>query len=61
MIFESTTVQKYILNGAKLVVIVRRKGYYKVGKITIIKVGDKRFYGKVITVAPLTSLNEYVI
>ncbi len=61
MIFNSPTVQKYILNGAKLVATVRRKGYYKVGKRVIIKVGDKRFYGKVVAVAPLTpfSLGQY--
>jgi len=61
MIFNSSMVQKYILNGARLVATIRRKGYYKVGKRVIVKVGDKRFYGKVITVAPLTpfSLGEY--
>jgi hypothetical protein len=55
-------VQKYILNGAKLVATVRRKGCYKVGKRVIVKVGDKRFYGKVIAIAPLTlqSLSNYV-
>jgi len=61
MIFNSSTVQKYILSGAKLVATIRRKGYYKVGKRVIVKVGDKRFYGKVIAIAPLTpfSLSEY--
>jgi len=62
MIFNSTTVQKYILNGAKLVATVRRKGCYKVGKRVTVKVGDKRFYGKVIAIAPITpfSLSQYV-
>jgi len=62
MIFNSPTVQKYILNGAKLVATVRRKGYYKLGKRVIVKVGVKRFYGKVIAVAPITpfSLSQYV-
>ena len=61
MIFNSTTVQKYILNGAKLVATIRRKGYYRLGKRVIVKVGDKRFYGKVIAIAPVTpfSLSEY--
>ncbi len=61
MIFNSTTVQKYILNGAKLVATVRRKGYYKVGKRVMVKVGDKRFYGRVVAIAPLTpfSLGQY--
>jgi len=62
MIFNSTTVQKYILNGAKVVATIRRKGYYKLGKRVIVKVGDKRFYGKVIAIAPITpfSLSQYV-
>ena len=61
MIFNSPTVQKYILSGAKLVTTIRRKGYYRVGKRVIVKVGDKKFYGKVIVTAPLTpfSLGEY--
>ena len=61
MIFDSSMVQKYILSGAKLVSTIRRKGYYRVGKRVIVKVGDKRFYGKVIAIAPLTpfSLGEY--
>jgi len=29
MIFDSPVVQKYILNGAKLVATIRRKGYYR--------------------------------
>ncbi len=62
MIFNSFTVQKYILNGANAVSTIRRKGYYKVGQRVIVKVGDKRFYGKVVAIAPLTpfSLSEYV-
>jgi len=62
MIFNSTTVQKYILSGASVVVTIRRKGYYKLGKRVIVKVGDKRFYGKVIAIAPITpfSLSQYV-
>ena len=62
MIFNSPTVQKYILSGANIVATIRRKGYYKVGQRVIAKVGDKRFYGKVIAIAPLTpfSLGEYV-
>jgi len=61
MIFNSFTVQKYILNGTKLVATIRRKGYYRVGKKVVMKVGDKKFYGKVIAIAPLTpfSLGEY--
>jgi len=61
MIFNSPTVQKYILSGANVVATVRRKGYYRVGKRVIVKVGDKRFYGKVIAIAPLTlfSLSQY--
>ena len=62
MIFNSPTVQKYILNGANVVATIRQKGYYKVGKRVIVKVRDKRFYGKVIATAPITpfSLGEYV-
>ena len=61
MIFNSSTVQEYILNGAKLVSTIRRKGYYKVDKKVIAKVGNKTFYGKVIAIAPITpfSLGEY--
>ena len=62
MIFNSPTVQKYILSGANVVATIRRKGYYRVGQRVIIKVGDKRFYGRVIAIAPLTpfSLGQYV-
>ena len=62
MIFNSFTVQKYILNGAKLVATIRRKGYYRVGKKVVMKVGDKKFYGKVIAITPLIlqSLSNYV-
>ncbi len=62
MIFNSPVVQKYILSGASVVSTIRRKGYYKLGKRVTVKVGDKRFHGKVITIAPLTpfSLSEYV-
>jgi len=61
MIFSSHTVQKYILSGASVVATIRRKGYYRLGKRVIVKVGDKRFYGKVIAIAPVTpfSLSEY--
>jgi hypothetical protein len=61
MIFNSPTVQKYILSGANVVATIRRKGYYRLGKRVIVKVGDKRFYGKVIAIAPVTpfSLSEY--
>jgi hypothetical protein len=61
MIFNSSTVQEYILNGAKLIATIRRKEYYKVNKKVIAKVGDKRFYGKVIAIAPITpfSLGQY--
>jgi len=50
------------LNGTKLVATIRRKGYYRVGKKVVMKVGDKKFYGKVIAIAPLSSfsLSEYV-
>jgi len=62
MIFKSPTVQKYILNNAKLVATIRKSRYYRVGQKVIIKVGGKRFYGKVIAIAPLTlqSLSNYV-
>ena len=61
MIFDSPTVQKYILSGASVVATIRKKGYYKVGKRVIVKIGDKKFYGKVIAIAPLSSfsLGEY--
>ncbi len=61
MIFDSPSVQKHILSGASVVATIRRKGYYKLGKRVIVKVGDKKFYGKVIAIAPLTpfSLSEY--
>ena len=61
MIFNSFTVQKYILNGAKVVATIRKAGYYKLGQRIVMKVGDRRFYGKVIAIAPLTpfSLSEY--
>jgi len=61
MIFNSSTVQKYILSGANVVATIRRKGYYRVGKRVVAKVGDKRFYGKIIGIAPLSpfSLNHY--
>jgi len=61
MIFNSSTVQEYILNGGKLIATIRRKDYYKVGKRIILKVADKKFYGKVIAIAPITpfSLGEY--
>jgi len=61
MIFSSPVVQKYVLSGANVVATIRRKGYYRVGKRVIAKVGDKRFYGKVVAIAPVTpfSLSEY--
>jgi len=61
VIFNSPTVQRYILSGANVVATIRRKGYYKVGQRVIAKVGDKRFYGKVIAIAPVTpfSLSQY--
>jgi hypothetical protein len=63
MIFNSPIVQKYILSGAKLVASIRKKGYYKVGQRILIKVNDKRIYGKIIAIVPLTpfSLKEYVV
>ncbi len=62
MIFNSSAVQKYILNGAKVVATIRKSGYYKLGRKVIMKVGDKRFYGKIVAIAPLTlqSLSNYV-
>ena len=62
MIFNSPTVQRYILSGANVVATIRKSGYYKLGQKVIIKVEDKRFYGKVIAIAPLTlqSLSNYV-
>ena len=61
MIFNSSVVQKYILNGAKVVATIRKAGYYKLGQRVVMKVGDRRFYGKVIAIAPLSSfsLSEY--
>ena len=61
MIFNSFVVQKYILNGAKVVATIRKAGYYKLGQRVVMKVGDRRFYGKVIAIAPLSpfSLSEY--
>jgi len=54
-------VQKYVLNGAKVVATIRKSGYHKLGQRVVMKVGDKRFYGKVIAITPLTpfSLSEY--
>ena len=62
MIFNSSVVQKYILNGAKVVATIRKSGYYRLGQRVVMKVGDRRFYGKVIAIAPITpfSLSEYV-
>jgi hypothetical protein len=63
MNFDSHIVQKYILSGASVVATIRRrKGYYRLGKKVIVKVGDKRFYGRVIAIAPITpfSLSQYV-
>jgi hypothetical protein len=62
MIFNSTTVQKYILSGAKAVATIRRAGYYELGQVVIMKVGDMRLKGKVVAIAPVTSsyLSEYV-
>jgi hypothetical protein len=62
MIFNSSTVQKYILNGAKAVATIRKAGYYELGKRVVMKVGDRRFYGKVVAIAPVKSsyLREYV-
>jgi len=62
MIFNSPTVQRYILSGANVVATIRKSGYYKLGKKVIMRVEDKRFYGKVIAIAPLTlqSLSNYV-
>ena len=54
MIFNSFVVQKYILNGAKVVATIRKAGYYKLGQRVVMKVGDRRFYGKVIAIAPIT-------
>ena len=42
MIFNSPTVQRYILSGAKLVATIRKKSrYYYIGKWVTIQVGDK--------------------
>ena len=62
MIFNSPVVQKYILSGAKVVATIRKSGYYKLGQRIVLKVGDRRFYGKVVAIAPITpfSLSEYV-
>ena len=62
MIFNSSTVKRYILNGAEIIATIRKSGQYKLDQKVVIKLGDKRFHGKVIAVAPLTlfSLSEYV-
>ena len=62
MIFSSPAVKRYILNRAEIVATIRKAGHYKLGKRVVVKLGDKRLYGKVITVAPLTpfSLSRYV-
>jgi len=62
MIFNSPTVQRYILSGAKLVATIRKSGYYHADKRVVMKVGGKRFYGKVVATSPLTpfALGEYV-
>jgi len=60
MIFNSPTVQKYILSGAKLVASIRKSGYYYVGKRVVMKIGDKEFYGRVIAVEPISVLSRYV-
>jgi len=39
---------------------MRKSGYYRLGQRVVMKVGDKRFYGKVIAIVPLSSLSEYV-
>ena len=63
MIFSSPVVQKYILSGAKAVATIRKSGYYTLGQDVVMKVGDKKFYGKVVAIAPVKPswLNEYVI
>jgi hypothetical protein len=63
MIFNSPIVQKYILSGAKLVATIRKKGYYRAGQRVIIKMNNKRIYGKIITITPLSpfSLSKYVV
>jgi len=62
MIFNSPVVRKYIKNGAKLVATIRRKNYYKTGKPVTVKVGNEKFYGKIVTTAPinLLTLSRYV-
>ena len=63
MIFNSPTVQRYILSGAKLVATIRKKSrYYYIGKWIVIQVGDKWFDGQVIAVEPVTplTLRHYV-
>jgi len=62
MIFNSSVVQKYILNGAKVVATIRKSNYYKLGQRIVMKVGDKRFYGRVVATKPITlfTLSEHV-
>jgi len=62
MIFNSPVVRKYILNNVKLVATIRKSGYYREGQKVIMRVGDKRFCGEIIAIAPLTSwsLSNYV-
>ena len=45
-----------------MVATIRKAGYYRIGQRVIMKVGDRRFYGKVVAIAPVTpfSLSEYV-
>jgi len=45
-----------------MVATIRKAGYYRIGQRVIMKVGNRRFYGKVVVTAPITpfSLGEYV-
>ncbi|ACZ35731.1 unknown [Sulfolobus spindle-shaped virus 6] len=62
MIFNSKVVRNYILNGAKVVATIRKRSFYKIGQKVVINVGDRKFPGKVIAIAPITldSLSKYV-
>jgi len=62
IIFDSPYVQKYIMNGAKLVATITKSGYYYIGKSVVMKIGDEEFYGKVVATKPITlfTLSEYV-
>ena len=63
MIFNSPTVQKYLLSGARFVATIRKKSrYYYIGKWITIRAGDKQFGGKIVSIEPVAppTLRYYV-